>query len=129
MIVKSRVSYLFKTPLLPTGLAVLLTSSALTLWATNTPPAPATSAPTTDSSQPTTKTREQRHEEDINRVMEFFRVTQPDVFEKAKALRESDPAKFDKLIRGAVGNCECRNTVLSIFLRLSSSGYLCTENF
>jgi hypothetical protein len=54
------------------------------------------------ASQPATRTLEQRRQEDIARVMEFFRLTQPDVYEQATALRVSDQAKFDQLILGAL---------------------------
>jgi hypothetical protein len=57
---------------------------------------PATALP------PATRTAEQRKRDDIARVMEFFRLTQPDVYEQATALRVSDPAKFDRLILGAL---------------------------
>jgi hypothetical protein len=60
-----------------------------------------TTSPTT-AAQPATRTSEQRRQEDIARVMEFFRLTQPDVYEQATALRGSDPAKFDRLILGAL---------------------------
>jgi hypothetical protein len=51
---------------------------------------------------PAPRTPEQKKQDDIQRVMEFFKATQPDVYEQAKALRETDPAKFEKLIGGAL---------------------------
>lgn len=47
-------------------------------------------------------TRPGRRPEDIDRVMAFFRDTQPDVYEQAKILRLEDPKKFDTLIGGAI---------------------------
>jgi hypothetical protein len=51
---------------------------------------------------PTARTADQRKQDDIDRVMEFFRLTQPDVFDQAQALRGSNPARFDRLIMGAL---------------------------
>jgi hypothetical protein len=51
---------------------------------------------------PATQTADSRRADDIARVMEFFRVTQPDVYEQAKILRTTDPKKFDTLIGGAI---------------------------
>jgi hypothetical protein len=58
----------------------------------------------TTTSKPATRTAEQKKQDDIDRVMEFFRVTQPDVYDQANGLRNSDPAKFDKLILNALPN-------------------------
>ncbi|HVX83446.1 MAG TPA: hypothetical protein VH253_01380 [Phycisphaerae bacterium] len=56
-----------------------------------------TTAPTTEQAAALKK------EQEIARVMEFFRVTQPDVYAQAKTLRDADPAQFEKLVRGALG--------------------------
>lgn len=62
---------------------------------------PAAAAPSTPTSQPATRTAEQKKKDDINRVMEFLRITQPDVYDRAVVLRDTDPEKFEKLISGA----------------------------
>jgi len=51
---------------------------------------------------PPARTADQRRQDDIDRVMEFFRLTQPDVYDQALALRGSNPARFDRLIMGAL---------------------------
>jgi hypothetical protein len=61
------------------------------------PTASATTAPSNDQAVA------DRKEQEITRVMEFLRVTQPDVYEQARSFREADPARFEKLIRGALG--------------------------
>jgi hypothetical protein len=54
------------------------------------------------AASPPARTADQRKQDDIDRVMEFFRLTQPDVFDQAQALRGSNPARFDRLIMGAL---------------------------
>jgi hypothetical protein len=71
-------------------------------------PAPAT-APAT---APTTRTADQKKQDDIDRVLQFLKRTQPDVYEQALAARNvyeqalaartSDPARFEKLIVNAL---------------------------
>ncbi len=83
------------------GLALVLLPGSLTLLAEDKPKAPAT------STQPaTTQARKldpaKKKEEEIARVMEFFRVTQPDVYEQAKVLQGTDPERFEKLVRPTI---------------------------
>ena len=47
-------------------------------------------------------TAEQRKQDDINRVMDFLKITQPDVYNQAKVLHGTDPARFDRLILSAL---------------------------
>lgn len=61
-----------------------------------------TPVPAPPSSPPATRTSDQRRQDDINRVMEFLRVTQPDVYDQARVLRVTDPLRFDRLILGAL---------------------------
>ena len=51
---------------------------------------------------PATRTAEQRHQDDINRVVEFLRITQPDVYDQARLLRVTDPMRFERLVLGAL---------------------------
>ena len=60
-------------------------------------------APAT-TSKPATRTAEQKKQDDIERVMAFFKAAQPDMYEQATALRGTDPAKFDALILSALPN-------------------------
>jgi hypothetical protein len=82
-----------------TGLALLLVPGTLTLLADEKPKP----SPTPPSQPATTQARKPNpdKEQEIARVMEFFRVTQPDVYEQAKTLRETDPERFEKLVRPA----------------------------
>ncbi len=57
-------------------------------------------SPAAPATQPA-KTKEQRKQEETARVMEFFRVTQPDVYEQAKSLRDNDTTAFEKMIHSA----------------------------
>jgi hypothetical protein len=82
------------------GLAALCLPTPLLLLAQDKPSPPTLSA-TTAASQPV-KTREQKKAEDTARVMDFFRVTQPDMYEQAKNLRDNDPASFDRMIHNAL---------------------------
>ncbi len=66
-------------------------------------PLPARAAGATTAPASTEQAAADRKEQEIARVMEFFRVTQPDVYDQAKSLREVDPARFEKLVRGALG--------------------------
>ena len=101
---------------LSAAVALLILPSALVLVAQEKPGAkpPATAKSAT---QPDTRSaaalarqkaeklehdREAKKQDDINRVMQFFKDTQPDLYEKAQTLRETDPANFDNLVRGAV---------------------------
>ena len=59
-------------------------------------------SPSPPSTPPATRTSDQRRQDDINRVMEFLRVTQPDVYDQARVLRVTDPLRFDRLILGAL---------------------------
>ena len=52
--------------------------------------------------EPAARSAEQKKQDDINRVMDFFRITQPDVYNQAKVLHGTDPARFDRLIMGAL---------------------------
>jgi hypothetical protein len=81
------------------GFAVVVVTS-VPAWSAGDPPATPPAA--TATSPATSRTAEQKRQDDINRVMEFFRLTQPDVYDQALALRGSDPGKFDKLIMGAL---------------------------
>jgi hypothetical protein len=85
------------------GLAALILPTPVLLIAQDKPAGASSPAtlPGTSSSQPA-KTREQKKAEDTARVMDFFRVTQPDMYEQAKAIRDNDPAKFDKMIHSAL---------------------------
>ena len=80
------------------ALSALVLPSLMLPASTNTT---AATAPAT-TSQPATRTAEQRRQDDINRVMEFFRLTQPDVYAQAKIYQQTEPEKFDKLITGAI---------------------------
>ena len=70
------------------------------LWAVNSAEGGTPGKETTASAP--ARTDEQKKQENIERVMEFFRLTQPDVYEQANALKGSDPRKFDKLILSAL---------------------------
>jgi hypothetical protein len=90
-----------RSPLtLAIGLAALILPTSVLLIAQDKP-ADSQPAPTTAASQPA-KTREQKKAEDTARVMDFFRVTQPDMYEQAKSIRDNDPASFDKMIHNAL---------------------------
>jgi hypothetical protein len=78
------------------GEIVPVTPSRPSLLAAATPRGPGTG--TVSTTQPSTRTAEEKKQEDVARVMTFFQNTQLDVYEQANALRASDPAKFDKLI-------------------------------
>jgi hypothetical protein len=86
------------------GLALLLLpASALTLLAQEKPqPSVTPPAATRPAATQPRKPEANKKEEEIARVMEFFRVTQPDVYEQATTLRDTEPARFEKLVRGAV---------------------------
>jgi hypothetical protein len=75
---------------------VPVTPSSPSLLAAALPRGPAAGSSTT--TQPSTRTAEEKKQEDVARVMTFLQNTQLDVYEQANALRASDPAKFDKLI-------------------------------
>ena len=85
------------------GLAALILPTSVLLIAQDKP---AESSPAPHSRQCSAanraKTREQKKAEDTARVMDFFRVTQPDMYEQAKAIRDNDPASFDKMIHNAL---------------------------
>jgi hypothetical protein len=82
------------------GLVLVLLPGSLTLLAEDKPKAPPTSTqPAAPSRRPDPA---KKKEEEIARVMEFFRVTQPDVYEQAKVLQGSDPARFEKLVRPTI---------------------------
>jgi hypothetical protein len=101
------ISRIFRQPArIIAGLALILLPAAIALSADEKPhPAtpPASAQPgqvaTTRAAKPDPA---KKKEEEIARVMEFFRVTQPDVYEQARTLRETDPAKFEKLVRPAI---------------------------
>jgi hypothetical protein len=78
-------------------LAASCLASGNVLFAGGAPAPPPASQP---ASPP--RTPEQRLEDDINRVMEFFRITQPDVYGQAQTLRVTDPMRFTRLILGAL---------------------------
>jgi hypothetical protein len=88
---------------LAVGLAALILPTPLLLIAQEKAPEPTPAAPpaTTAASQPA-KTREQKKAEDTARVMDFFRVAQPDMYEQAKSIRDNDPASFDKMIHSSL---------------------------
>lgn len=82
------------------GQAAYLAAESVTSSATR----PAETAIASTATAPTTEQAAAlRKQQEIARVMEFFRVTQPDVYEQARTLRDADPAKFEKLVRGALG--------------------------
>lgn len=85
------------------GVAIVL-PSAVTLLAEDKPALKAVPATTTSkpATAPAAKTKEAKRAEEIALVMEFFHQTQPDVYEKARRLRETDPAKFESLIQPAI---------------------------
>jgi hypothetical protein len=86
--------------LLALALPPLLLPTATAQVATR--PAPASPGASSAATTPATQSAaEVRRQEEIARVMEFFRVTQPDVYEQAKILRTADAKKFDSLISGA----------------------------
>ena len=94
------------TALLASGIFALALPSALTLFAEDKPVVQATVlTPATSTSKPATqpvKNKEVKKTEDIARVMEFFRLYQPDVFEKATTLQKKDPAEFERLVQPAI---------------------------
>ena len=61
-----------------------------------------TTTPATRPAPPAPKTKEQREAEEIASVMDFLKQTQPDAFESARRLRETDPEKFKSLIQPTV---------------------------
>jgi hypothetical protein len=96
---------------LAAGAVLLVLPGAVTLLAEQKTP-PRAAAPATTTSQPATtasaaelreRAKQARKEEELARVMEFFRVTQPDVYEQAKTLQATDPARFEKLVGSTVG--------------------------
>lgn len=89
-------TYLFAAAALLFPLATALLADTPTTRPAASPAAAAT-APTTEQAAA------DRKEQEITKVMEFLRVTQPDVYDQALTFREADPARFEKLIRGALG--------------------------
>ncbi|HVS72258.1 MAG TPA: hypothetical protein VHQ47_13465 [Phycisphaerae bacterium] len=90
--------------LLLLGLAGLILGQAAYLAAQSAKPPATRPAALSAATAPTTEqAAAQKKEQEIARVMEFFRVTQPDVYAQAKTLRDADPAQFEKLVRGALG--------------------------
>jgi hypothetical protein len=85
------------TPWFILVLAASCLATGNALFAGAIPPPPPGSQPALPP-----RTPEQRREDDINRVMEFFRITQPDVYEQAQTLRVTDPIRFTRLILGAL---------------------------
>jgi hypothetical protein len=80
------------------GLALAAVPAAW-LLATDTPESIVSAPPPAPGTAPATqRSADQKRQDDINRAMEFFRRTQPDMYEKAQALRTTDPAQFEKLI-------------------------------
>jgi hypothetical protein len=89
------------------GAALMILPATLTLSAAD-PPAKKTAAA---SSQPAStmtaaEAKEKKKQEEIDRVMDFFHKTQPDVYEQAKSLRDSDPVKFEQLVRPAINTVD-----------------------
>ncbi|MCL2641454.1 MAG: hypothetical protein FWD53_11450, partial [Phycisphaerales bacterium] len=80
-------------------LAMLLPPAALLVAQPAKAP---TTAPATRPAPPVPKTKEQREAEEIASVMDFLKQTQPDAFESARRLRETDPEKFKSLIQPTV---------------------------
>jgi hypothetical protein len=89
--------------LLPVGaIAMAVGAVSMAVTQANNP----STATTAAASQPAT-TQANVHpkltkEEEIARVMEFFKTTQPDVYAQAQVLKETDPKKFESLIHGAL---------------------------
>lgn len=92
-------TYLFAAAalLFPVATALLADTPATRPAAGPSAAASPTTAPTTEQAAA------DRKEQEITKVMEFLRVTQPDVYDQALTFREADPARFEKLIRGALG--------------------------
>ncbi len=98
---KSTFSLPHSRPVLALGVFAFL-SPALILLANEPAAAPRPVAPPVAASSPATSqpvwTKEKK-EEETARVMEFFRTAQPDAYDQAKILHDSDPAKFDEMVR------------------------------
>lgn len=90
----------FSKKMLAASIAAVLVPAFLLVAADNVSSGPAS------TSQPSTQAATQnknKKEEDIARVMDFFKATQPDLYQEAQVLKASDPDKFAKLIHGAIG--------------------------
>jgi hypothetical protein len=102
----SSISRIFRQPArVLAGLALIVLPGTLTLLAADEKPRPAITPPAQVATTKPAATKPdpaKRKEEEIARVMEFFRVTQPDVYEQAKTLRETDHDKFEKLVHSAI---------------------------
>ena len=83
------------------GLAVLLPAVMLLGKSADKHPAAHATPAAAASSAATQPDAAQRNADEIARVMEFFRVTQPDVYEQAIQFRDANPEQFEKLVRGA----------------------------
>jgi hypothetical protein len=96
------------------AIGLLILPPAVSLFAdekvsltTSTHPATATHPATTQSaaaSQAAARAAKEakRKEDEIARVMDFFKLTQPELYEQAKTLQNTDPERFEKLVRPAV---------------------------
>jgi len=93
----------FQAVLAAGALAMLLPSAVALLAADKVSAKPATTAPAAAAKSPPAsapaKTKEQKEAEEIARVMDFFKRTQPDVYEQALQLRATDPDKFKSLVQ------------------------------
>ncbi len=85
------------------GLCLIAAPSTVVLLGEDHPhsssAAATTSAPATTRASERDKENEKRKQEEIERVMEFLRVVQPDIWEQARTLRETKPQQFEALIR------------------------------
>lgn len=96
----------FRPLLIAAGVVLCALPSAMSLLAEDAPVVLASKVatqPTTAATAPNPTKKDARREEEISRVMDFFKQTQPDVYEQALKLRDSDPARFEKVIREASG--------------------------
>jgi hypothetical protein len=83
---------------------IAFASPALLLIANDpsAPPAKAAAVPPPIPASQPVWTKEKKDEETA-RVMDFFQAAQPDAYDQAKILRDSDPQKFDEMVRKMAG--------------------------
>lgn len=84
------------------GAALLALPSAMTLLADDAPVVLASKVATQPATASAPK-KDAKREEEIARVMDFLKTTQPDLYEQALTFQEKDPARFNKVIGDASG--------------------------
>ncbi|HUO08864.1 MAG TPA: hypothetical protein VM008_11225 [Phycisphaerae bacterium] len=91
---------------LPTAAAFLIALTSIGVVALQADQGPAGAITASSATQPSpqpAKTKEQKFAEDSARVLEFFRLNQPYVYDQALSLQKSDPARFEWTVTHAIG--------------------------